>query len=745
MIRFAIGTLTLFGLLLGGICRETIAADGSRYAHHDGNARFLHHIDLYDVNNRKITPESDQPYSPLNTCGRCHDYQTIAHGWHFNALLESGLRPDDGRASEPWIWTDPRTGTQLPLSTRDHGDRFDPREIGISDFELIRHFGARLPGTIAVPAESDSEKPSADAAEDDSSEPGVETRWELTGTLEIDCMVCHAVSGRYDMELRREQVEKENFAWVPTAAIRLGIVNGEASRIKTGSDLSDESVQSKLPTVEYDANRFGQDGTVFFDLVRMPEDNACYQCHSNRSVGDHGIEPRWIHDEDIHLRAGMVCVDCHRNGIDHDIVRGFEGQIHVTGQSIQTLSCRGCHYGVTDESTAETIALAGRLASPMPEHAGLPALHFEKLACTTCHSGPAPSESAKRTMTSLAHSLGSKDHRTGDEWPAIIGPIYDQLTQRWDQAMSDEDAGQESPNSSDDEADTGHHAETGHQHQPPESMIYPQRGMWPSFFASVDGDALTPLPPETVFEVTRRSLRVRKDFVAELTLPKLGRSDRQEVLGEERGGLKDEELTTDELAKLEQKQAELGRAEFDEKLAAALEAIQKEMQVERAAYVSAGQVYVTRTSADLNDDVWDGSGTADSLTELALLDPGKFAESTQQSIDLLTWPLAHNVRGAGQALGAKGCLECHSDQGKVFTSTVQAVGPAPFDGDVRTMASLQGIDEDQRLRWNQMFTGRYLFKYVIGGSLLVVFIAILGGLAAKAGALSVFGENYRAS
>jgi hypothetical protein len=66
----------------------------------------------------------------------------------------------------------------------------------------------------------------------------------------------------------------------------------------------------------------------------------------------------------------------------------------------------------------------GRLGSPMPLHERLQPIHFEKMACTSCHSGPAPREEALRMMTSLAHGLGEKGHRTGDELPAMVGGVF---------------------------------------------------------------------------------------------------------------------------------------------------------------------------------------------------------------------------------------------------------------------------------------------------------------------------------
>lgn len=341
----------LFACLVIVLVGASAHAADARY-HSDGDARFLHHIDLYDTDNRKITPASTKPYSSVKTCGRCHDYDTISHGWHFNAFSPDSVA---GREGEPWIWTDPRTGTQLPLSYRDWSHTYDPKQIGITPWEMTRHFGGRMPGgNMGVNTEVDAkaDKPAEDQATESQAivEPKP-SRWPLSGALEIDCMVCHAVSGVYDFNARRDQIADENFAWAATAAIRLGTIDGEVSRIKEGSDPEDDATKEKLPKVTYDASRFGQDGTVFMDLIREPSSNACYQCHSNRTVSESGIEQRWIHDEDVHLRAGMVCADCHRNGIDHHIVRGFDGEQNPSGQEVATLSCRGCHLVRTMTAT----------------------------------------------------------------------------------------------------------------------------------------------------------------------------------------------------------------------------------------------------------------------------------------------------------------------------------------------------------------------------------------------------------
>jgi hypothetical protein len=416
------------------------------------------------------------------------------------------------------------------------------------------------------------------------------------------------------------------------------------------------------------------------DLIRHPESNACYQCHSNRIVSETGIEQRWIHDDDVHLRAGMQCSDCHRNGIDHHIARGFEGEENPSDHSVATLSCAGCHLGADHAAEHDTIsddvmARAGRLGSPYPEHAGLPPIHFEKLSCTACHGGPLPREETLRLMTSLAHGLGSKEHRSGFELPSIVGPVYKKGG---------------------------------------DGRVYPHRAMWPAFWGvQTDDKQIKPLPPEQVYEITRRVLRVRQDFSEELLQPKLSSTDLKSLLGEDRAKTKEDEWTEEESAKVAKAITTKGREQFDEKVAGALEAIEKELKVEQAVYVSSGFVYAR---------------TKEEGTLLQKLDV-----RSNQATAMVAWPIAHNVRPAGWSLGVAGCTECHSDDAKLFTSTVSSTGPGPDVGEPVTMATLQGVNHDQRLAWNQLFSGRASFKYVIATSLAILCMTLMIGIGATVG------------
>ncbi len=217
--------------------------------------------------------------------------------------------------------------------------------------------------------------------------------------------------------------------------------------------------------------------------------------------------------------AGMKCVDCHRNGIDHHIVRGFDDEEKSVGQLVATLSCAGCHLGDEPhgaDQSAPIAVRAGRLGSPKPAHKGLPAIHFEKISCTGCHSGPVPREQALRLMTSLAHGLGEKGRRTGEELPAMLGPLYTTL----DDTTLDDD------------------------------RIYPQRGLWPAYWGVTVGDQVRPLAPDKVFDVTRKALRVRRNFVSEVLQPTLNSSELKLLLGEDQANVDADEWTDQQRSKV---------------------------------------------------------------------------------------------------------------------------------------------------------------------------------------------------
>lgn len=653
----------------------TNAKGQGRYATSDSMSGYVHWIDLYDSSSQKIDPtnETPKPYSPAKTCGRCHDEKTISHGWHFNSLAPDAIH---GRAGQPWIWSDHRTGTHLPLSYRGWEGTHNPASLGLTRWQIAAELGGFMPGggvgseEFLQPPESESASETtseeAPATEESSkNEPAVD-RSHLTGPLLVDCMLCHRNQGSgYSPFVWSEQIEDENFAYAPTAALGLASVTGSMSRLKDDFDFEAEDAASKLPKVVYEQAKFRSDGKVFFDLVRKPTSDACYYCHTNVSASSIGGQ-RWLHDEDVHMAAGLACADCHRNSIDHHMVRGYENEQHVAGETIASLSCRGCHIG-NDKEAQSILNGSGRFGAPKPAHRGLPALHFDKLTCTACHSGPLTGEMLDRQVNSIAHRLGSHVQRTGQEHPAIMAGVQLPVT-----------------------APAMHAGDEQHTDGELHTKYTPHRMMWPSFWGTMQDDNVTILNPEIVYDIIRRPLGVRRDFTEELGKVSLSTTVRKELLGEERAMLQEDEWTEEEKKKIATAEAEARIQQIGEHMAESLAALEEEFPNTQAVYVSGGMGFIRKGDAEIE--------TLSSETLGAVAEP-------------YAWPIAHNVRPAAQSLGVTGCLECHSDQANFFQAEVRPVGLLPDQETAVVKAhDMQNADMVRLSTWNQMFVWRSTFK-----------------------------------
>lgn len=525
----------------------TAPAEPSGTLRSDADAPYVHRLTLYDHDGRAIDPADPNapPYSPRATCGKCHDYSAISHGWHFSA---GRAEISAGRLGEPWLLTDAASGTQLPISGRRWPGVFSPADAGLSPFLFLGEFGRHLPGGGFVEPTAREQLAARESA-----------RWAISGPLEIDCMTCHAADASFDAAEAARQVAEQNHRWVPTATLGLGVIRGQARKLPDDFDPllgpSPDHPERVLPKVVYDRARFDADDRVFFDIVRSPPNARCLFCHSE-SHPDLRSEDRLRAQPDVHLAAGMRCTDCHRNGIDHAITRGVP-EDHVPASA--ALSCVGCHIP-GGHAAAMGIAQpahpgdAGRRGAPIPGHAGIPNVHFERLTCTACHSGPWPDSQTIGYQTSFAHGLGiARKDRRADELPHIIGPVF---------ATNDE------------------------------GRIAPHRLLRPAFWAVRDGDKRTPIPIEKVRQAAARVKVVQP--------------------------MSDETL----------------RALFTEMRKAA-----------GTAKDSARAVVYVRDGA-----------------ELRLSDDGAIVESPLREGEpggALLWPIAHSVRPAAQALGARGCGDCH--------------------------------------------------------------------------------------
>ncbi len=415
----------------------------------DGNrSNVVHKINLKTEEGDKVLLDDDPllPFSTKKTCGMCHDYENISSGWHFSATDKTAA---PGRPGQPWILTDPVALTQMPLSYRAWPGLKNPEKIGLSRWNFAKAFGSHIPGPMA---------------EDMDIDPDFDARWMESGEIEINCLSCHDAESAHNQAAYNTQIKKENFRWAPAATTAFASVKGSTKSMPSMYDYlmppQFDDPKRIVPEISYDEKRFDSKGKVTLDLTADIANKRCYFCHSGIDAASDSPE-KWAHDQDVHIAAGLSCIDCHRNGADHNTIRGYEGEEDVSGNELAPLSsCKGCHIGSDDDELS-----AGRLGAPRPLHAGISVVHFEKLSCTACHSGPLPQQTTIRTKDSRTHKLGtygSKKDRVAA--PHVQYPVF---------AKQDD------------------------------GKIAPSKLIWPSFWARMNSGVVTPILPDEVTHITK--------------------------------------------------------------------------------------------------------------------------------------------------------------------------------------------------------------------------------------------------
>jgi len=160
----------------------------------------------------------------------------------------------------------------------------------------------------------------------------------------------------YSFKERNKQIDNLNFKWAATAGSGIAKVEGS---IKEGKPVK----------VIYDKSKFNDDGTLSLHIVKEPRNTACLNCHAKPGWKKRGAS--FSTRTDVHIRAGLKCVDCHPAGskaLDkriqgkeiHQIGKGDDPSGHVRDDLDNTmLDCNYCHT-------------TGYLGAPIPKHRGVP-------------------------------------------------------------------------------------------------------------------------------------------------------------------------------------------------------------------------------------------------------------------------------------------------------------------------------------------------------------------------------------
>ena len=365
------------------------------------------------------------PYSPKQTCGAagCHDYGKITEGFHFQqgkgeavpALMAERYQWVSSPGNYGGTWCSPAPlYRQLAEKTNASG-----RVIDMTSYEFVTATcGNCHPG--GGPMEFDREGKRYDTWMRDAASghaPGgdnrfdgdyFKARWSETGVIEADCLLCHLPE--YNFKKRNDQLARLNFKWAATEGAGFGQVSGIVA-------------SNQAPQVAYDLKNFDADGNVLVHAVPEPRNETCLTCHAKPNWKKRGAS--FSARTDVHIAAGLRCVDCHAAGSTaadarirgrevHQFGKGDDPSGFVRNDLDDTVrSCQDCH-------------LKGWNNAPRATHAWLPPLHLEKLSCQACHI---PTRAVKSALVQASDAFTTAPYITPPG--KRIWTFYDQEMNFW--------------------------------------------------------------------------------------------------------------------------------------------------------------------------------------------------------------------------------------------------------------------------------------------------------------------------
>jgi hypothetical protein len=495
---------------------------------------------------------------------------------------------------------------------------------------------------------------------------------------------------------------------------------------------------------------------------------------------------KFAFDDDIHRAAGISCASCHRNDVSHAMIRGYAGEAKDNPALLsEDFTCEACHLGGNGETP-------GRMGAPYPRHKGIPEVHFKRVSCTACHSGPLPEKEPARVRTARANRLGifgAADWST--DLPSVVEPVFKRDTN---------------------------------------GKITPHRMMWPAYWGVLENETVRPIRPEVV-QAAAGAILYPEKTVTRILAALMNAADRQGtpvlVLDGKTyepnldGGLTAKPYPGNQpaagpfWASVKDGVVTPLVPDFDPANAeAAAEpdaAIQKLLEALRAAEAAPGEPaavikgYIYKlvdgtlekterkaTAPAVSNKVewiWvrgeetlpflpefekaavmSLTGTDHTLTEaqvtrgleilarngtanpvyisggklLQLDDKGLLKAADHPAAEPVAWPLAHQVRPARQALGFNGCTDCHRIDSNFFFSTVEAQGPLQSTKiSRRSGTTFMGLDHPYHRLFGLSFIGRPYFKIVLGIAAFAIGAILLAALVFAVGRVSGLIEKRR--
>ena len=450
-----LGGCMVAGLLLTGV-----------FLHCPGRAADRVHQDVWLKNELgdRITPVDNRTdaYSPKKSCGGCHGYATITHGYHFQQGFDE--MSDRYDAKKPWVLSPGMYGKWLPYAAAGRlaaKKNADPRQIDLSAYDWIGggkfnpakkikspacgwchpgggplEYGRTPEGRADLSrnlarAETGSPNP-LDGDFSSRATPDGRSHFSESGVVEADCLICHLPG--YRMEERNGQLATRNYRWAATAGAGLGRIRGAVfshTDPAAGPDDPRFSAGSwnlaTRPAVTYgwsDRKLFTAEGKLRGGIVSKGVGaKNCLQCHGEGDWKNTGTINAAPHD--AHAKAGLSCTDCHplvgkssEERLRHQIAKGAYPQTNVRDDldGVEMKTCIGCHkegqYRPTRPGMPKTVPDPERIHSEKFPKA---TFHTSFITCAACHSTAQPA----RGMALLDLSAGEEQGFTAEMFETV--------------------------------------------------------------------------------------------------------------------------------------------------------------------------------------------------------------------------------------------------------------------------------------------------------------------------------------
>lgn len=310
---------------------------------------------LLDREGRNVL-ESEQPLSTMSTCGQCHETDFIAaHSFHADLGLSSFTTAGAAGPGKPWDSSNGPFGKFDPLTYRYLSPTGDER-LDLSTAEWLILNGARFTGggpgvesRSGQPLESlkpSTADPESSVLDPQTGEP-VPWDWSASGSLEMNCLLCHTPNP--NTEARLESINAGKFSESVTATLQ-------------GSAI----VERRDGKWRYNPEAFDEQGLLKADFVQIqdPTNDNCALCH--------GV----VHtDKDLPLTLNACDPDAATTAVTGQVISSQ--RINASGLNLEGkadlarawdihaergLKCTDCHYSLNNPTHAQ------RSAAARPEH-----------------------------------------------------------------------------------------------------------------------------------------------------------------------------------------------------------------------------------------------------------------------------------------------------------------------------------------------------------------------------------------